>query len=163
MRPDSMLNAPSMAPLMEDKEDQEILEQLAGRAGNWELKQRPRPYFRPWKIVFGVLWNLGCWATVGVGIWVGVRYWQTHERQWMWYALLAFIGHILFRITRYSNGVSTRCPLCHGTPLHEKRCRKHRFANKVLFFGPKTSSVLKILCTGTWNCMYCGTPFRLKK
>ncbi|MBP7948426.1 MAG: hypothetical protein KA004_02135 [Verrucomicrobiales bacterium] len=148
---------------MDDQDEQRLLERFAGRAGNWELKQKPRSFHRPWKMFFGVLYHLGCWATVGLGIWVGIRYWQTHERTWMVYALLAFIGHVVFRVARYSNGTSTHCPLCHGTPLHENRSRKHRFANKVLFFGPRTSSVLKILFTGTWNCMYCGTPFRLKR
>lgn len=163
MHPKPVLPEPALPSLMDDQDEQRLLERFAGRAGNWELKQKPRSFHRPWKMFFGVLYHLGCWATVGLGIWVGIRYWQTHERTWMVYALLAFIGHVVFRVARYSNGTSTHCPLCHGTPLHENRSRKHRFANKVLFFGPRTSSVLKILFTGTWNCMYCGTPFRLKR
>lgn len=100
---------------------------------------------------------------MGVIACTGYKYYQTNDRQWMVYAAGGLVLFIVFQIARYSNGLSTHCPLCHGTPLHEKRCHKHRLANRFLFFGHKTSTVLSILTRGKFNCMYCGTPFRLKK
>lgn len=147
----------------QDNEDQELYDQFAGRAGNWELTQKPRPFHHPGKLIAGVIYNLICWASMGVLIWVGYKYLQTDDRQWMVYALIALVTFIIFLIARYSNGLGTHCPLCHGTPLFEKRCHKHRFANKFLFLGHRASTVLSIVTRGKFNCMYCGTPFRLKK
>ena len=153
-------NLPTMA---EDQEDDYLYEQFAGRAGNWELNQKPRPFHHPGRLIAGVIYNVICWVCMGSLVWFGYEYHQTDDRQWMVYALIAVITLIIFQIARYSNGLGTHCPLCHGTPLFEKRCHKHRFANKFLFFGHRASTVLSILTRGKFNCMYCGTPFRIKK
>jgi hypothetical protein len=147
----------------QDDEDQLLYEQFAGRAGNWELNQKPRPFHFPGRLIAGVFYNLVCWSSAGVIAYTFFKFYQTKEQYWMLYALGAFATFLVFMVARYSNGLNTKCPLCHGTPLHEKRCHKHRFANKFLFFGHRTSTVLSILTRGKFNCMYCGTPFRLKK
>ncbi len=147
---------------MDSKEDREF-EHLAGRAGNWEKFQKPRPMHQPGRFLIGVFLNLGCWTTALWGIAMGIQYWRTEDKGWLVWALVALLGHMVCRIFRYSNGLRTHCPLCHGTPLHEKRCRKHRLANKFLFFDHRTSTVLSLLTRGHFNCMYCGTPFRLRK
>jgi hypothetical protein len=155
---------PSPELMDEDPLDDEALyEQLTGRAGNWELTQRPRPYHHPGRLIAGVIYNVIRWVSLGIVAYVGWKYIQSGERVWMEYALGAFVTFIIFQIASYSNGLNTHCPLCHGTPLHEKRCHKHRLANKFLFFNHKTSTILSILTRGRFNCMYCGTPFRLKK
>jgi hypothetical protein len=146
-----------------DNDDAYLYEQLAGRSGNWELTQKPRPFHNPGKILAGVFFNVMCWAGLGCIAYCGFKYYKTDDRQWMVYALGGLITFLIFQVAAYSNGLHTTCPLCHGTPLHEKRCRKHRFANKFLFFSHKVSTVLSILTRGRFNCMYCGTPFRLKK
>jgi hypothetical protein len=154
----------SPQPMDEDPLDDETLyEQLTGRAGNWELTQRPRPFHHPARLILGVLYNVIRWVSLGIVAYVGWKFVQTNERVWMEYALYAFVTFVIFQIASYSNGLHLHCPLCHGTPLHEKRCHKHRFANKFLFFNHKTSTILSILTRGRFNCMYCGTPFRLKK
>lgn len=148
----------------EDDDDQAAYyEEIAGRAGNWELNQKPRPFHQPGKLLTGVFYNVVCWFSIATLLFVGYKFNTTNDRTWMVYALIALVTFIFAQIARYSNGQSTHCPLCHGTPLFEKRCHKHRFANKFLFFGHRTSTVLRILTRGTFNCMYCGTPFRIKK
>jgi hypothetical protein len=44
-----------------------------------------------------------------------------------------------------------------------QRSSKNRDATKWPGLGYRTSAVLSIFFTGRYNCMYCGTPFRLKK
>lgn len=146
-----------------DPQDDLNYERLAGRAGNWENYQKPRPFHHPGRFVAGVLLNLGCWLAAIWCIAMGVVYWRTDDKKWLMWALVALVAHIVFRIFRYTNGLRTHCPLCHGTPLHEKRCRKHRLANKFLFFDHRTSTVLSFLTRGHFSCMYCGTPFRLRR
>ena len=80
----------------------------------------------------------------------------------MEFALISLITFIIFQIARYTNGLATLCPLCHGTPLYEKSCRKHQRANKFGFLNYRASTVFSIITRGRFNCMYCGTPFRLR-
>lgn len=69
-------------------------------------------------------------------------------------------------VTRLWAALYTRrltCPLCMGTVLHEKTCRKHGNARRFPLLGYRTTAVLSaLLCLG-FTCMYCGTAFRLKK
>ena len=56
-----------------------------------------------------------------------------------------------------------RCPLCQGTPLLDSSAAKHR---KALRLGPLnygTSAVLHLALTRRFRCMYCGTPYNLRK
>lgn len=147
----------------DEKEQLAYYEQFTGRSGNWELNQKPRCFHQPGKLLAGVFYNLVCWLSLAALLFVGYKFNETNDRTWMVYALMALVAFIFAQIARYSNGQSTHCPLCHGTPLFEKRCRKHRSANKFLFFGHRASTVLSILARGKFNCMYCGTPFRVKK
>ena len=133
------------------------------RMGNWETNQKPRPPHRPGELLLVLLLNILCWITAGGVIAMGILHWQTQEKQWLLIALGALALHMVFRIWRYTFSLRVRCPLCHGTPLHVKRCGKHRSANKFLFFGYRASTALSMLFRGRFNCMYCGTPYRLRK
>ena len=55
------------------------------------------------------------------------------------------------------------CTLCHGTVLSEKRCRKHDRAFRIPGLSYSASAALSVLCTGRFRCMYCGTPYRVRK
>lgn len=66
--------------------------------------------------------------------------------------LLAFV---------WSRGLA--CPLCHGTVLAEKGCRKHENAVKLPLLPHKSAVVLGVLFTLGFRCMYCGTAYRLWK
>jgi hypothetical protein len=114
-------------------------------------------------LLIGVLWNVGCWLTIAGLAALGGLYLRTHDKDWLLWALLVLGAHVACRIGRYSSGMKVKCPLCHGTPLHANRSRKHRYAVRLGFLGHRASTVLMILFRWTFRCMYCGTPFRLRK
>jgi len=147
----------------EEEKEETYYEELVGRAGNWELNQKPRPFHQLGKLLLAVLYNVICWVSALGLIWCGIQFLKTENRDWMVHALGFLVAFIISLVARYSQGVATHCPLCHGTPFYEKRCLKHRRANKFLFFSHRASTVLSILTRGRFNCMYCGTPFRIKK
>jgi hypothetical protein len=80
---------------------------------------------------------------------------------------LGFLGSVmiyaLFWSVRHYHGRKTRCPLCHGTPFHEQRSQKHKEATKFSFLTYRASTILSLVATGQYRCMYCGTAFRLKR
>lgn len=57
----------------------------------------------------------------------------------------------------------TLCPLCKGTPLMESGARLHIRAKRIFPFSHGVSTVLFILFTQKFRCMYCGTDFDLLK
>ena len=77
--------------------------------------------------------------------------------------LKLFGGYLVVRVTSYILALKVRCPLCHGPVFHEKRCTKHRDARKMGPLSYRLSTILDALGDGIFTCMYCGTPFRLRK
>lgn len=67
------------------------------------------------------------------------------------------------RVLAFLNNRHLTCTLCHGTLLHEKRCRKHAGATRIPGLSYRAATVVKTLFTGGFRCMYCGTHYRLKK
>lgn len=55
------------------------------------------------------------------------------------------------------------CPLCKGTPLVNSRARAHPKAFRVFPLDYGTSSMLSLLFTQTFRCLYCGAKFDLLK
>jgi len=78
-------------------------------------------------------------------------------------ALSLLAGFGLARLLAFLNNRHLSCTLCHGTLLHEKRCRKHADATRIPGLSYRAATALRVLCTGSFRCMYCGTPYRLKK
>jgi len=80
---------------------------------------------------------------------------------------VAFIGalgaFVLFRIIRGIMEVKITCPLCHGTVLKTQRCRKHRDAHRIFFLSFRKTMIVDLVTRLRFNCMYCGTPFRLRR
>lgn len=79
------------------------------------------------------------------------------------WALAGFGAFAAARISAFVLGRRLTCPLCHGTVLHAKSCRKHAEASKLPLLSHRASVVMTALGTGIFRCMYCGTPFRLKR
>jgi hypothetical protein len=137
-------------------------------------RQKARPFPRPMKLVAGVLADLVCkisliWAIVAVAK-IGLRFSEAHSEAlqkykflWGMHFLGAIFLFVVFRIILMIIGKSTRCPLCHGYPLHEQKSTKSKGATKFPLLSYRTSTVISLLFTGKYNCMYCGTPFRLKQ
>jgi uncharacterized Zn-finger protein len=72
----------------------------------------------------------------------------------------AFAG---IQMLRWGHSRSVSCPLCHGKVIHGSQCRKHREASRRRPFGYISSLFVDVALFGRFNCMYCGTPFRLKR
>ncbi len=78
-------------------------------------------------------------------------------------ALSLLVGFGLARLLAFLNNRHLHCNLCHGTILHEKRCRKHASATRIPGLSHRAATVVRVLCTGGFRCMYCGTLYRMKK
>lgn len=103
--------------------------------------------------------------------WIGVALfmvgaaalWQAGDRLAGW---LALGGLVLFAVTRGLAFLLSRhlnCTLCHGPVLEERSCHKHPDAVKIRPLSYRSSAVVSLLSRGSFRCMYCGTPYRLKK
>lgn len=98
----------------------------------------------------------------GFGV-LGVALAATGNR-WLGVLSLASLG--IFLVSRGLAFVLCRdlhCPLCHGTVLSEKRCRKHARAHRLPPLSFRATAALSALSTLAFRCMYCGTRFRLTK
>lgn len=80
-----------------------------------------------------------------------------------WLALGGLVVFTLMRALGFFLGQRLHCTLCHGTVLHEKRCHKHAEAFRIAPLSYRSSAVVSILGSGSFRCMYCGTPYRLRK
>ena len=135
-------------------------------------RQSARPYPQPARLVVGVGLDLACKGAAGLALGlVGVLAsrsrsltdWSGSDPRLGW-ALLGAVGaYVFFAIWRHYHGRRTICSLCRGSVFHVQHSVKHREATKWPGFGYRTSVVLSLFFTGRYNCMYCGTPFRLKK
>lgn len=103
------------------------------------------------------------WAGVAVFLFSGFRLLQTDDIAQGWLALGGLAGFALGSLGSFILGRHVNCTLCHGPMLHEKRCHKHADAFRLTPLSYRSSTVVSLLSTGTFRCMYCGTPFRLKK
>ena len=55
------------------------------------------------------------------------------------------------------------CPLCKGTPLVSTRAHVHAKATRIFPLDYGTSTMVTLLFTQTFRCMYCGAHFDLLK
>jgi len=112
-------------------------------------------------VFISVLGWLLLWAAVGVLIQMLIH---DQDKQDFAPAFFWLFGlYLFFRVWGFIQALRVKCPLCHGQPLHQKNCRMHRDARKILCFNYRISAVLDIIGDGEFTCMYCGTPFRLRK
>jgi len=139
-------------------------------------RQRARSHPQPGRLVVGVALDLVCkvFAITGLaalGVIVvrsltdtqGLTDLSGADRWWGFLFLGALGGYILCAAWRYYHGKRTLCSLCRGPVFHVQPSSKHRDATKWPGLGYRSSAVLSLFFTGRYNCMYCGTPFRLKK
>ena len=125
--------------------------------------RRARAFRRP-----GLLWVTALLYTISFAALVafivcGVRMYLEADKQMGIYALIA-IGVMAFtRIWAALNSRHLTCHLCMGTVLHEKSCHKHAGARKLPLLSHRTTAVLSTLFCLGFTCMYCGSPYRLKK
>ena len=75
-------------------------------------------------------------------------------------SLALFVG---MRLGAFVLAGRLHCGLCHGTIMSEKACRKHVEAVRIKPLSYLATTVLSVLFTFSFRCMYCGTRFRLWK
>lgn len=130
--------------------------------------ERARPFRTPGRLSFAVfLTTVGglLLAAGGVLLFLMVRARDTPEdsqRFGFWF-LGVFGAYLLVRVWAYVLSRRIMCPLCHGPVLHERRCHKHRDAHRCGPLSFRLTTVCDILTRGMFTCMYCGTPFRMRK
>lgn len=125
--------------------------------------RRARAFNRPGALIVVALFLLLAFVafiTFGVSL---AMLMTSGEAQWGIYALCGLGVFAISRAVVFALSRSLTCPLCHGTVMHEKRCRKHAEAFRLRPFSYRASVVLSLLCSLTFRCMYCGTGFRLKR
>ena len=126
--------------------------------------QRPRAFKNRISLLYGVflaiLTNVVFWWGV---VALGMMLIPPKNPDYGVQAVIAIVAYGILRSLRYVHAISLSCPLCHGPVLHEKKCHKHRYASRYLLFSYRASLLLDIITRLHFNCMYCGTPFRLKK
>jgi hypothetical protein len=126
--------------------------------------QKPRSFKRRWPLLVGVLLatitNLAYWWGA---IALGMMLIPPRDTSYGIYVLVAIGVYVPSRALRYFHSVSLKCPLCHGPVFHENKCHKHSNASRYFLFSYRASLILDIATRGVFHCMYCGTPFRLRK
>ena len=125
--------------------------------------RRARGYHRLGRLLLVALLLLlaliGCLASLaGVGTMM-----PTGLREWHWLALAGLGVFAASRVAVFALAAALNCPLCHGTVMNEKRCRKHDNAFRLWPLTYRASAVISLLFTGTFRRMYCGTQWRLKR
>lgn len=126
-------------------------------------QRRARHHPRAWSVVYGAFLLLLAFAGFLGFAWFGGSLLLTGNRL---FGLLA-LGHLTVfggaRLLAFLNNRQLSCTLCHGPLLHEKRCRMHPEATRIPGLSHRAATVVATLFTGGFRCMYCGTPYRIKK
>lgn len=131
--------------------------------GSWEDYQRPRSFSGSFTLFCGAVSFLSLWLCIAGGLLSILMLLLESAGPWKAIALVSLLGLAASLAVSLIISLNTRCPLCHGPPLHNRRCRKHRLAQKWPLLTRRATVVLSILFTLHFRCMYCGTPFRLFK
>lgn len=131
--------------------------------GNWEDRQRCRSFPRSLGMLCGVLSIVMLWAGLSSMVLGLVMHTLGQPGDWVAVAVWGLFGFVFSLVCMLNISLTCKCPLCHGTPLHSRRCPKHRLADLWPPFTHRATTVLRVLTSLSFRCMYCGTPFRLFK
>lgn len=164
MNPESCDNESNdRPPLVERRGEDGVVYVEHSDRGSWEDTQRSRSYPQSLEVYCGALSFLLLWiSTLGALLSI-VMIFSGYREPWTAVGVLSLILLAISLMVALSISLTKRCPLCHGTPLHSRNCRKHRLSQKWPLLTKRASVVLSILTTLNFRCMYCGTPFRLFK
>ncbi len=125
--------------------------------------RRSRHHPRGWAVLSGALLLMLAFLAFVSFTWFAGELLLTGDRLKGICSLASLVVFGAARVLAFLNNRHLTCTLCHGTLLHEKRCRKHADATRVPGLSHRAATVLSTLCTGGFRCMYCGTPYRLRK
>lgn len=85
----------------------------------------------------------------------------TVDRSFGLWAIGGLLCYCLLRLVRAIQGRGCQCPLCHGPILVSRDCNKHSDARRYPLLGHRRSLLIDAGLRGQFNCMYCGTPYRM--
>lgn len=130
---------------------------------NVQRVRRARSFKRP-----GLLWFTAFLYVVAFAAFVAFAVFALRmyleQNKLMGVFALASVGVLVIaRVWAAINSRRLTCHLCMGPVLQVKTCHKHHDAKRLPLFGYRAATVLSTLFAGGFTCMYCGTPFRLKK
>ena len=125
--------------------------------------RKARHFPRSLKLYFGAMCLfLSGMALLGFAWQLGLLIWSGERAHGFW-AIGLFAFFLVARLMATVISHQLHCPLCHGTVMHERSCRKHAEAVKLPGLTYRATMVVQALFTFHFSCMYCGTPYRLKK
>lgn len=132
---------------------------------DWERTQKPRPWRNPGRLRGIVLFHLLTWLSFAGGVYCGIMLYVTEGFGRGGIHTLPLLGCLVVfavsLVTRAALGAATSCPLCHGKLFSAGHSAKHKLSNKLPMLPYRASTILHILFTGRFRCMYCSTPFRV--
>ena len=98
--------------------------------GSWEDYQRPRSFPGSFTLFCGAAFFLALWLSIAGGLLSILMLLLGNAGPWKEIALVSLLGLAASLAVSLIISLNTRCPLCHGLPLLNRRCRKHRLAQK---------------------------------
>jgi hypothetical protein len=121
-----------------------------------------RHYGRPGPVWVGAfLWIIQCLLVLGAMAALAMTFVVSKDYGLLFVFIAIALG-ILIAI-RWIQSRAVSCPLCHGKILHGSKCHKHRDARRRGLFTYTSSLLMDVLLSGRFTCMYCGTPFRMRR
>ena len=72
-------------------------------------------------------------------------------------------GWVFLRVIRFLIARKVSCPLCHGHILQKKKCRMHQESRKLGPLSHRQTLQLDVATRAKFTCMFCGTPYRLRR
>lgn len=135
-------------------------------------RQRARAHPQPGRLVLGVLLDLSCKISALTGVVALVKFLlmrpslealSPEASFWGSVLVVCVLAYFVFALWRFFHARKTLCSLCRGSVFHAQKSVKSRDATKFPGLSYGGSVALSLVCTGRYRCMYCGTPFRLKK
>lgn len=125
--------------------------------------RRSRAYRHPGRIWFASLLLVLSFVFMAAFIGLAVALPITHSRTIGIASLAVLAACIAARLWAFFLTRRVQCGLCHGSVLIDNGCRKHAHAARIPPLSWRATTVLSILFTLSFRCMYCGTRFRLWK
>ncbi len=83
------------------------------------------------------------------------------DRYFGWWAIGGLTCYGILKLVRAIHGRGCQCQLCHGPVLSSKDCNKHSDARRYPLMSHRRSLLIDAAVKGQFNCMYCGTPYRM--
>ena len=126
-------------------------------------RQSPRAFSGVLSLLVAFLWSLlGLLATISTIVAL-VMFFLKKDSYFAYVFIVSLVAAIVFTVIRLIVTSKIKCGLCHGTIVHAKNCRKHKYAQKWPLLSHRQTTLLQALFTGYFTCMFCGTPYRVGK